>query len=407
MLRITKLLVSTLVAASLGAGCGDNHDVPPDASVPAPPDGGGAGQDPTDPAGFTTPQGEKLAFGVKEGNIRNYFHRQGTAAVHLLTRSGPDPRIIAAYPAGNQGIGVWFDAESDTTELWADATAGSTDDAAVIAGGGVTAVVREEGEKDMHGVRATIQSDADRLTAYLTLLANVRTLRDFGYGLCLENASQFPELRNETVEYIAEHNVVRVRRTQIGGDYAMELPDQGRPGHHAGGQGAGVRGPRQLPGHGRQRHRVADRDLGRGRCAVRHHRPEQRRAADPDREDRPPHRGHRQQLRAQRAGVPELRREAAGRLVALPHLLRPRHAAVGAHADARPRARRGRGRADRGDRAHQPEGGRARSVLHVHHRGRRRRARGGAGRLRRVEERRARSQAGRCARCPLRLQDDR
>lgn len=230
MLRITKLLVSTLVAASLGAGCGDNHGLPPDASVPAPTDGGGAGEDPTDPAGFTTPQGEKLAFGVKEGNIRNYFHRQGTAAVHLLTRSGPDPRIIAAYPAGNQGIGVWFDAESDTTELWAGATAGPTDDATVIAGGGVTAVVREEGEKDMHGVRATIQSDADRLTAYLALLANVRTLRDFGYGLCLENASQFPELRNETVEYIAEHNVVRVRRTQIGGDYAMELLIKGGPG---------------------------------------------------------------------------------------------------------------------------------------------------------------------------------
>jgi hypothetical protein len=118
MLRITKLLVSTLVVASLGAGCGDNEGAPPDAAVPVPPDGA-PGQDPTDPAQFVTPQGEKLAFGVQEGNIRNYFHRQGTAAVHLLTRSGQDPRIIAAYPAGNQGIGVWFYAEGSETQLWA------------------------------------------------------------------------------------------------------------------------------------------------------------------------------------------------------------------------------------------------------------------------------------------------
>jgi hypothetical protein len=225
---MTKLLVSTLVAASLGAGCGDNQDAPPDAAPP-PPDQPDAGTDPTD--GFIAPEGEKLAFGVKEGNIRNYFHRQGPAAVHLLTRSGQDPRIIAAYPAGNQGIGVWFYAEGSETQLWAGADAAVDDEAAVNAGGGVEAVVRKQaGEKDMNGVRATIKSDAKRLTAYLTLLANVRTLRDFGYGLCLENANQFPELRNEEITYLEEYNVVRVRREQIGGDYAMELLIKGGEG---------------------------------------------------------------------------------------------------------------------------------------------------------------------------------
>jgi len=52
--------------------------------------------DPTDPAQFTSPAGEELAFGVKEGNIRNYFHRQGPSAVHLLTRSGSDPRLVGS-----------------------------------------------------------------------------------------------------------------------------------------------------------------------------------------------------------------------------------------------------------------------------------------------------------------------
>jgi hypothetical protein len=228
MLRITKSLLGILLAVSFGMGCGDNQGARPDASVlPGPPDAmGGTATDPTDPALYTPSEGETLAFGVQEGDIRNYFHRQGPAAVHLLTRSGADARIIAAFPANNQGIGVWFTA-AETTQLWV----GADDESDLAAGGGVTAVVRKaEGQKDMNGVRATVKSDATSLSAYLTLLANVRTLRDFGYGLCLENAMQFPELRNETIEYLADYNVVRIRREQIGGEYAMEILIKGAEG---------------------------------------------------------------------------------------------------------------------------------------------------------------------------------
>ena len=228
MSRTIKLLLGTLVAASLGAGCGDNLATAPDA-MPGPnptPDAGPG--DPTDPALFTAPAGEKLAFGVKEGDLRNYFHRQGSAAVHLLTRSGPDPRIIAAFPANNQGVGLWFNNAGASTQLWAGADA----DADITAGGGLTAVVREEGARDMYGVRATVKSDVNTLTAYLALLANVRTLRDFGYGLCLENKAQadVANLRNESIELIAAHNAVRIRRVQIGGDYAMEILLKGGAG---------------------------------------------------------------------------------------------------------------------------------------------------------------------------------
>src|SRR5512147_1237008 len=103
----TKLRISALLVASFAA-CGDDRS---------------ASDDPTDPAQFTSPVGEELAFGVKEGNIRNYFHRQGPSAVHLLTRSGSDPRIIAAFPANNQGIGLWFTSAGSPTELWAGADA--------------------------------------------------------------------------------------------------------------------------------------------------------------------------------------------------------------------------------------------------------------------------------------------
>jgi hypothetical protein len=83
----------------------------------------------------------------------------------------------------------------------------------------------------MYGARATLHSDATTLVVFLPLLANVRTLRDYGYGLCLENAAEFPELRNETLELLPDANVVRIRRAQIGGDgHAMELLIKGGAG---------------------------------------------------------------------------------------------------------------------------------------------------------------------------------
>jgi hypothetical protein len=210
---MTTLRVSVLLAAALAA-CGDNRN----RANPG---------DPTDPSRFTAPAGEVLSFGAREGNIRNYFHRQGPTAVHLLTRSGTDPRIIAAFPANNQGIGLWFTSAGSPTEIWAGADAAAD----LTAGGGVTSVVRDEADRNMYGVRATVHSDASTLVAFLPLLAGIRTLRDYGYGLCLENAAQFPELRNETIELLPSSNVVRIRRAQLGGGgHAMELLIKGVAG---------------------------------------------------------------------------------------------------------------------------------------------------------------------------------
>lgn len=220
MLRIARPLIAVLaLSGSMHLG---RPGGPPVAAVGT--------ADPADPALYTAPPGERLAFGVREGDLRNYFHRQGPAAVHLLTRSGREPRIIAAFPAGNQGIGVWFTPQETGAQLWAGEKAGAGDDAAVAAGGGLVGVSRQDGARELHGVRATLRSDAPRLTAQLVLLANVRTLRDYGYGTCLENANQYPALRNETLTPVEGQNEVRVRRVQIGGDHAMELIVKGRPG---------------------------------------------------------------------------------------------------------------------------------------------------------------------------------
>jgi hypothetical protein len=155
-----------------------------------------------------------LRFTRHEGKLRNYFYRQGPVAAHVVTRSGSEPRILIAFPAGNQGIGTWFQT-SGTAELSASELRG---------------VIREQGGLDSVGVRAHVASDARTLTASITLLGNVRTLRDYGYGLCLEDAARFPELRNETVELDHERRTVRIRREQVGGRHTLELLLEGRAG---------------------------------------------------------------------------------------------------------------------------------------------------------------------------------
>src|ERR1700730_12021509 len=50
----------------------------------------------------------RLDFQVQEGLNTNHFLREGNVAAHLLLRSGTDPRILIAFPAGNSGVGLWF-----------------------------------------------------------------------------------------------------------------------------------------------------------------------------------------------------------------------------------------------------------------------------------------------------------
>jgi glycogen debranching enzyme len=54
------------------------------------------------------PAPPRLDFEVQEGLNINRFVREGNVAAHLLLRSGTDPRILIAFPAGNSGVGLWF-----------------------------------------------------------------------------------------------------------------------------------------------------------------------------------------------------------------------------------------------------------------------------------------------------------
>src|SRR5437773_8621233 len=54
------------------------------------------------------PAQPRLDFEVQEGLNINRFVREGNVAAHLVLRSGTDPRILIAFPAGNSGVGLWF-----------------------------------------------------------------------------------------------------------------------------------------------------------------------------------------------------------------------------------------------------------------------------------------------------------
>jgi hypothetical protein len=45
---------------------------------------------------------------VQEGRNLNSFLRADRVAAHLVLRSGLNPRILVAFPAGNSGVGLWF-----------------------------------------------------------------------------------------------------------------------------------------------------------------------------------------------------------------------------------------------------------------------------------------------------------
>src|SRR5258705_5794935 len=61
-------------------------------------------------SGFASPlMAGGAEFEVREGLNLNRFLREADVAAHLVLRSGAQPRILIAFPAGNSGVGLWFE----------------------------------------------------------------------------------------------------------------------------------------------------------------------------------------------------------------------------------------------------------------------------------------------------------
>jgi hypothetical protein len=109
----------------------------------------------------------RLAFDVQEGPNLNSFLRQGPIAAHLLLRSGSDPRILIAFPAGNSGVGLWFTHTSGPVrwELQGRPQPLTTQDARGRPLYGITAEAIATGSPDLEFRQA--------------VLSSVRVLRDY------------------------------------------------------------------------------------------------------------------------------------------------------------------------------------------------------------------------------------
>ncbi|HLU67788.1 MAG TPA: hypothetical protein VKZ63_16000 [Kofleriaceae bacterium] len=170
--------------------------------------GGAAGGEPA-PEG-----GGALAFSLQDGSTWNHFYRRGPVAAHVLATSGASPRLIAAFPAGNSGIGLWFEGAGGGAQGSGAAQGGAGGGRAVELAvvGELAPVERRDG---MRGVRARVKVAAPSLRATGVVLSSIRVLRDFAN----EPASLPPEIRNQ----VDAGPPLVVRRTTLDGGHHFEL----------------------------------------------------------------------------------------------------------------------------------------------------------------------------------------
>ncbi|OQW60438.1 MAG: hypothetical protein A4S17_00665 [Proteobacteria bacterium HN_bin10] len=108
----------------------------------------------------------RLSYQVSEGQNLNAFLREGNVAAHLLLRSGRDPRIVVAFPAGNSGVGLWF--ERVPCEVsWR------------LEGAPEPITLADRAGRPLYGIVARVTVAAPRLAVRQAVLSNVRFLRDY------------------------------------------------------------------------------------------------------------------------------------------------------------------------------------------------------------------------------------
>ncbi len=116
--------------------------------------------------GSAAAEEQRLSFDVSEGLNLNSFLRDGAVAAHLLLRSGADPRILVAFPAGNSGVGVWF-AHSDRPLSW------------TLQGRPQPHVEQDAQGRRLLGIVADVSASGAALSIKQAVLSSIRVLRDF------------------------------------------------------------------------------------------------------------------------------------------------------------------------------------------------------------------------------------
>ena len=133
---------------------------------------------------------QRLSFDVDEGLNLNSFLRDGPVAAHLLLRSGLDPRILVAFPAGNSGVGLWF-SHGTAPVTWA------------LLGRPQPVMVKDERGRPLYGIAAEASvTGAKDLSIKQAVLSSVRVLRDYqALGTFPAEVATNPTIQNSTITW--------------------------------------------------------------------------------------------------------------------------------------------------------------------------------------------------------------
>jgi len=107
-----------------------------------------------------------LAFRVDEGDELNFLLREGKLAAHLVLRSGTDPRILIAFPAGDSGVALWF-ARTRRPIRWS------------LIGSPHPVMGRDSRGRALRGIEAEVTADGPLLEPRRAVLSSVRVIRTF------------------------------------------------------------------------------------------------------------------------------------------------------------------------------------------------------------------------------------
>ncbi len=142
------------------------------------------------PAAGDAASPQRLSFDVDEGLNLNSFLREGPVAAHLLLRSGTDPRILVAFPAGNSGVGLWF-SHGTTPVTW------------TLLDRPQPLEVKDARGRPMYGMTANVSAaGATVLSIKQAVLSSVRVLRDYqALGTFPAAVAAEPEIQDSTITW--------------------------------------------------------------------------------------------------------------------------------------------------------------------------------------------------------------
>ena len=103
---------------------------------------------------------------MNEGQNINCFLRDGYTAAHLVLRSGHDPRILVAFPAGNSGVGLWFERQDPAAEWAIDSLPKALS-------------VKDSAGRPLYGIVFEASIATKSLVPSRAVLSSVRVLRDY------------------------------------------------------------------------------------------------------------------------------------------------------------------------------------------------------------------------------------